>query len=137
MGKLLEVLLLFIGVISLINAIINLVRGMYEDKDEFGNKGALYFVIAILCLLSHIAIITNRGSTNLCEYKLHLYYIGGTEKNVVIESTCPPYAEWQRNSFILYYKRGFSLHKIYGVVRYKVLSKKEIKQLSFKEKMKQ
>ncbi len=63
MGKLLEVLLLFIGVISLINAIINLVR--------------------------------------------------------------------------VYYKRGFSLHKIHGVVRYKVLSKKEIKQLSFKEKMKQ
>lgn len=124
-------------ILFLLLALCSAVEALFNNNDKANKMGNIYTILLVVTIILAYAYERLQNSTNLCEYKLHLYYLSGLEETVTIESTCTPYAEWQRNSYILYYKRGFISHKIHGVVTYKVISKKEIKKLTFKEKREQ
>lgn len=70
----------------------------------------------------------------LYEYNLHLYYLGGSERDIVIKSTQDPYISSYKGSYSLEWYYGCTPYIEKGVVRRDILSKKKIKDLTWKDK---
>lgn len=65
----------------------------------------------------------------LYKYEVHLYYLGGSEKYIVIESVKDPYIYSYKGSYSLQWHNGRAFYEEEGVVRREILSKKKIKDI--------
>lgn len=67
----------------------------------------------------------------LYKYEVHLYYLGGSEKYIVIESIEDPYIYSYKGSYSLKWHDGRAFYEEEGVVRREILSKKKIKDITW------
>lgn len=91
-------------------------------------------VISVFVLFIGLCVKSRNTPVSIYEYKVHLYYLGGSERDIVIKSTQDPYIYSYKGSYSLkwYYECTPYIEK--GVVRRDILSKKKIKDLTWKDK---
>lgn len=90
-------------------------------------------------IIGFISLIALIGLCNipvpLYEYRLNLYYLGGSERNVAIVSVQEPYIYSYCGSYSLQWHDGKTPCIEEGVVRCEILCRKKIKELTWKDKI--
>lgn len=105
--------------------------------DKTAKKIATAFgIIGVISLLAFIGLGIKSCNTPvpLYEYRLNLYYLGGSKRTIVIESTEDPYIESYKGSYSLQWYDGRTPYEEQGVVRREILNKKKIKDLTWKDR---
>lgn len=94
-------------------------------------------IIGVISLLAFIGLGIKSCNTpvTLYEYRLNLYYLGGSERTIVVESVQDPYIYSYKGSYSLQWHDGWTPYKEQGVVRREILSKKKIKDLTRKDRI--
>lgn len=104
--------------------------------DNTAKKIATTFgIIGVISLFALIGLSIKSCNTPvpLYEYRLNLYYLGGSERTIVIESIEDPYISSYKGSYSLEWSDGRTPYMEQGVVRREILSKKKIKDLTWKD----
>lgn len=105
-------------------------------KDVIYNLAIISLFIGAILLGIFAGIIreSSKKPVPLYKYEVHLYYLGGSERDIVIESVQDPYISSYKGSYSLQWYDGWTPYKEQGVVRREILSKKKIKDLTWKDR---
>lgn len=102
-------------------------------------KGVCYSLAIIFLFIGAILLGVFVGKVResftklvpLYKYEVHLYYLGGSERNIVIESLKDPYITSYKGSYSLRWYDSRDYYEEKGVVRREILSKKKIKDVTW------
>lgn len=95
----------------------------------------IFFVslIIISALVASLVSVLSNGyvpQNDSYEYTVRLYYLGGSEEIITVTSTEDPQIRGYRGCYTLLWHDTYDSFTKQGVVRYKILSKKKIKDLN-------